>query len=482
MRRERISTGISGFDEILGGGYVSGGTYLLSGAPGTGKTTIGWHFLLSGDPADALYVTFAEPEEMLRENALSSGFAVEGIRIIDLSPDADVFARGEVYDLFSASEVEREPTTAKIVESIQEFKPRRVFVDSMTSLRFLTNDAFQFRRQALSFLRFLSKGGATVVVTSESTVSTPDDELRFIVDGVIELELMNRHWSLGVTKFRGSAFRNGRHGLMLGEGGARVFPRLLPERYDRPHTGKAFRTDIPMLDKMLGGGLEDGTITLISGPTGVGKTTLGIEVLARIARSGRRAVAFTFDERVETVKTRSEQLGLEIDALISEGLLEIRAIEPLRYGPDEFASVVRDEVENRGATAVMIDSVSGYRMTIEGGDLIERLHALGRYLQNVGVNTFLIDELQDLTTFRATGIGISYLADNVLFLRYVERQSAKGSELGRAIGVLKKRLSNFEKGVFSFTIGERGVEIGDRLPLTSLFAAVPTSRDGADDT
>jgi circadian clock protein KaiC len=166
----RISTGISGFDEIVDGGYIPGNTYLLSGAPGTGKTTLGWHFLTAAHSSEpTLYVTFAEPLAGLKENATASGFDIRNVSIVDLSPSADIFARGEVYDLFSSSEIEREPTTSRIVEAIETLKPRRIFVDSMTSLRFLTNDAFQFRRQALSFLRFLAGNGATVVVTSEAT-------------------------------------------------------------------------------------------------------------------------------------------------------------------------------------------------------------------------------------------------------------------------------------------------------------------------
>jgi circadian clock protein KaiC len=424
-----------------------------------------------------LYVTFAEPEGDLRKNARASGFDVSGIRIVDLSPDADVFARGEVYDLFSASEVEREPTTARIVEAIEAHKPRRVFVDSMTSLRFLTNDAFQFRRQALSFLRYLSGSGATVVVTSESTAATPDDELRFIVDGVIELEMTARHWSLNVSKFRGSSFRKGRHGLTLGNDGAHLFPRLLPERFDAHGVSGSFPTQIPALDTMLGGGIENGTVTLVSGPTGVGKTTFGMQILSNVARSGRRAALFTFDERADTVRRRCEQLGLPISELIASGKLMLRAIEPLRFGPDEFASIVREEVEEHGTSAVMIDSVSGYKMTIEGHDLVERIHALGRYLQNVGACTFLIDELPDIATFRATGIGISYLADNVIFLRYVERYVEGTYELGRGVGILKKRLSDFDKGVRAFSITSHGIEIGERLRTTSLFAMAPSVTD-----
>jgi len=130
---------------MRGGGYLVGGTYLLGGAPGTGKTTVGWHFLSArAHDEEALYVTFAEPESELRKNALGSGFDTTGIRVVDLSPSSEVFTRGEVYEIFSADEVERESTTARIVEAIERYAPRRVFVDSMTSLRFSPLTHFNF--------------------------------------------------------------------------------------------------------------------------------------------------------------------------------------------------------------------------------------------------------------------------------------------------------------------------------------------------
>lgn len=479
-RTARVSTGVPGFDEILEGGLIAERTYLISGAPGTGKTTLGWHFLTSGIAAGekALYVTFAEPANELIKNAESSGFDVSRIEIVDLSPPPDLFVQNQTYDLFTAGDIEREPTTAAIVQAIENSRPQRVFVDSMTSLRFLTNDAFQFRRQALAFLRYLTSKGTTTIVTSESTAETPDDDIRYIADGVIEVERQARTWTLQVTKFRGSGSRSGRHGMMLTESGALVFPRLLPERHSAATaiTGEHLPSGLPKLDDMLGGGLDAGSATLISGPTGVGKTTLAMQFLQASAKSGRRTVLYTFDERENSLLFRSKKLGNNVEPLINAGTLVIKSVEALRYGADEFAQSVRTDIENNGTAVVVIDSLSGYRMTIEAEDLTERIHSLVRYLQNVGVTVILIDELRDLTHFQISDAGISYLADNVVFLRFIEREVDGRIELQKGIGILKKRTGDFHKHICEYIISPTGIVIGEPLALSAIFGSMPAER------
>ncbi len=478
----RASTGVSGLDEVLHGGLIEGRTYLISGPPGTGKTTLGWHLLTAGLEAgeSALYISFAEPEAELRANAALSGFDVSGVHIVDLSPSPELFARAETYDIFSVSEVEREPTTARIVEAVERIRPRRVFVDSMTHLRFLASDGFQFRRQALSFLRYLADKGSVVVVTSESTAETPDDDLRFIADGVIELDLAGRSRSLCVLKFRGSGFRTGLHTLVLGPGGATVYPRLVPAQHGVLYSPDPVPSGLPALDRMLHGGIERGTITLISGPTGVGKTTLGIQFMVQAAKSGLRSTVYTFDEPAETLLRRCASIGMDVRGMMARGTLAVTDLEAQRYGPDEFANLVRRDVEDHGTRIVMIDSVSGYRMSVPGGDLAERLHSLGRYLQNVGVTVLMVDELRELTSFRATEVGISYLADNLIFLRYVERTINGTAQLRRGVGILKKRMSDFEKTVHDFAITSSGVRIGEVLRLNAVFAHLPSGGEADD--
>jgi circadian clock protein KaiC len=461
----RVPTGISGLDDILGGGLLAGDVYLVRGGPGTGKTTLGTHFLTAGAGAGeaVFWITLAEPAEKLRQHARRQGFDLQGVTFLDLSPAAELFADTSTYDIFASATVERDVITQRISDQMNTLQPARVFIDSMTQLRYLSADAFQFRKQALAFLRFLTDRGATVLITSEGTAEVPDDDLQFICDGVINLVSTPEGRSIHMTKCRGSHFRAGHHTMRLGQQGMTVFPRLIPEAQRREFVSEPLSSGVSELDGLLHGGLEQGTISMITGPTGAGKTSLGAQFIKEAAGRGMNAVIYTFEEGVDTLRTRCEGINIPIGAMIERGTLLLSQVEPLRYTPDEFAHQIRHDVEERDRRIVMLDSISGYRLAMHGRDLVAHLHALGMYLKSRGITVLLINEVESITgEFRATEFGVSYLADNVVFLRHLEING----EMRKAIGVLKKRSGDFEKSLRELDITRDGLKVGP--PLTGL--------------
>ncbi|MBH8571467.1 AAA family ATPase [Nostocaceae cyanobacterium CENA369] len=465
MSENRLSSGISGLDEVLSGGYVSDRTYLIRGGPGAGKTTLGMHFLTTGvtNGEQVLFITLGETVTQLRRTAEVLGFDLQGVTFLDLSPTPEFFAQVQTYDIFSPAEVEREPTTRRIVDRVEALKPQRIFIDSMTQFRYLASDTFQFRKQVLSFLRFLVEQSTTVLFTSESSEEAPDDDLQFMSDGVINLDFRHNERTLCISKFRGSDFQDGHHAIRLTSTGMQLFPRLMLQDYGQDFNTEVVSSGIPEIDELLHGGIERSTITIISGPSGVGKSTLGLQFMKEAAGRGEHSVIYTFEERKETLLRRAEGINIAVSAMQEKGTLSVVQVEPLYYTPDEFANLVRQEVEQQKAQIVMIDSVSGYRLSVRGKDLISHLHALCKYLQNMGVAVLLINEIEMITgDFRVTEIGISYLADTIIFLRYLEMQG----ELRRTIGVLKKRMTDFEKTLREFEISRYGLKVGK--PLTQL--------------
>jgi len=455
---QRISTGIPGLDELLHGGLVARRRYLVRGGPGRGKTTLGLSFL-SATPADktALFIGFQEPEDELRANAATVGIDLGDVHVLSLAPSEEFFTQREAYDVFAASDVEQEPLIDSIVDAVERIRPTRVFVDSLTQLRFLSSDVFQYRKQVLSFLRFVTERGATVVFSSESSTDVPDDDLQFISDAVINLQADNAQSTVTVTKFRGSGFMRGAHQFRADHRGLTVFPRMRPPTRNVDRAERAPLTSgIDGLDPILHGGLEAGTVTLITGPTGVGKSTLASHFAIDAAANGRRAAIYLFEEEVDLFVRRSRALGLDIDRLHADGALALEQVEPLRYLADEFTSLVRHDVEENGVELVVIDSITGFELALASETVRMALHALAKNLARLGISVILVNETAVSTEeFLVSERDISYLSDNVIYLHYVHPNGS----LRRGLGVLKKRLSGFESGLHPFELGAGGIRL-----------------------
>jgi circadian clock protein KaiC len=461
----RLSTGVSGLDEVLHGGLLPGRTYLVRGGPGTGKTMLGLHFLTAGAARGerTLFITVEEPTEQVRKDACALGFNLDGVRFVDLTPGSEFFTKARAYDIFTPAEVEREPTTRMIVKEIETHRPDRVFLEAMTQFRYLSPDAFQYHKQVLSLLRFLEERGATVLFSSEGSDVNSDEHLQFLSDGVLNLTSTTTSRGIGVIKFRGSDYEPGEHSMRLTEHGTEVYPRLVPGRHGRRFVDELVPSGIRGIDEQVHGGLERGSVTVITGPTGVGKTTVGLSFVKEAAARGERSCVYLIEEALETMMRRSESLGIGVHEMVERGTLAAVHVEPLRYGPDEFAHMVRQEVEKNQARIIMVDSIAGYRMSVHGDDLTRHLHALCAYLRNMGVTVLLVNETENITgEFAVTEMGISHLADNIIFMRYLELHG----RLERAVGVLKKRVSGFETTLREFEISPRGIRVG--RPLTEL--------------
>jgi len=464
---ERLSTGVGGLDEILHEGFIPRRSYMLRGRAGSGKTILGFHFLEAGidNGETALFINLEEDLDDLRANARALGFDTDAVEFLDLSPTAEVFTEDQSYEVFSESEVEQAPLTEKITETVAEVDPDRVVVDPITQLRYLSSGEYQFRKQVVGFMRFLKQQGATVLFTVQDTERSPTDDLEFITDGTIYLTVAGHGRTIQVPKFRGSATQGGEHAYRITGDGITVYPALEPGRYEREFSGEEISSGVPEIDELLNGGLSRGTVSIISGPTGVGKTTLGTQFMKEAAGRGERSVIYLFEESKETFLLRSKAINIPVEEMIDRGTLQVTEVEALERSPQEFARMVRTEVEEHDAGIVMVDGISGYRLTLrgEGDTMLKRMHALGRYLNNMGVTTIFVDETKNITgEFTATQENISYLADSIVFLRHLELHG----EMRKAIGVLKKRTSDFERTLREFEITGHGISVGD--PLTGM--------------
>lgn len=483
-QQSRLTSGIAGLDRVLGGGLLPQRSYIVRGGAGSGKTTLGLHFLTADPDAQSLFISMGEDEQQLRVDANRQGFDLAKVSIIDFSPASAGLDDSEPYSIMSPEDVEDPGLPKRIRDAFEAVRPQRIFIDSLTYLHYFSPDAFQYRKQVITLLRYLTGEGATVICAAEDANSGKDsEELGFLADGVIELVHNDSLRALKVTKFRGSGFASGQHSIRLGRDGMHCFPRLEPGDHGIRFEQVDMPSGIPELDRQLKGGLSRGTVTIISGPTGVGKTSLGIQFMKAASEESKRSVVYTFEELTNTLISRIEGIRIPLSKLIESGTFAIEAIEPLHYSADEFAAKVREEVEQRGTRIIMIDSLAGYKLSIGGDSVTRRLHALCRYLVNMGVTVILLNEIEAITggEVRSTELGVSYLADTVILLRYMERDG----EILKTIGVLKKRTGDFEKGLREFEITSEGIVVGDQLKgLRGILRGEPepaTAGEGACD-
>ncbi|MGM0606630.1 MAG: ATPase domain-containing protein [Halobacteriota archaeon] len=312
-------------------------------------------------------------------------------------------------------------------------------------------------------MRFLKENDVTVLASA-----TPDEtsetitELRSLSDGVIDLTRGSDGRRIEVQKHRGVGQIDGTHGLEIRSDGLEVFPRVIPEPNDREFDPMPISSGIEALDTLVGGGFERGTVTFISGPPGVGKTTTGALYLTQAAREGRNAVIYLFEEREEIFMHRCRSIGMPIDEMRADGSLSVQVVDPLSVSAEEFAHKVRHKVEHDEAELVMIDGFGGYTTSLQGGTtaLKRKLHSLTRYLSHNEVTVFVTDSIHQITGISsATSTNISPIADNLMFLSYVESHGS----LRKVIGVLKKRAGGFEQTLREFEITPDGVRIGEPM-------------------
>jgi circadian clock protein KaiC len=256
-------------------------------------------------------------------------------------------------------------------------------------------------------------------------------------------------------------FRGGYHDYVIKKGGIEVFPRLVAAEHRRSTTAAKMASEVPELDALLGGGIEEGTSTLIVGAAGTGKSTLGAQFAAAAARRGQGGAMFIFDESPQTLLSRCDQLGVDIRSHVESGVISLQQIDPVELTPGEFTHAIRRAVEERNAKVVIVDSLNGYLNAMpEERFLTIQLHELLMYLGQRSVATILIGAHQGLIgTQMNTPVDASYLADAVILLRYFETRG----EVRQAISVMKKRGSKHERTIREFRLDGGRISVGEAL-------------------
>jgi circadian clock protein KaiC len=352
------------------------------------------------------------------------------------------------------------------MEEVQRVAPARVVFDSLSEIRLLAQGPLRFRRQVLALKHFFAQHGCTVLFLDDLTENIDDLSLHSLAHGVVRLEQIALAYGaerrrLRVHKMRGRKFHGGYHDFVIRRGGVEIFPRLVAG--DHPEVGgetKRAESGVAALDELVGGGLDYGTSTLIIGPSGSGKSTLGFRYAFAAMQRGERILTISFDETRRIFEQRATGVGMNPAAYKADGRFSFRQVDPAELSPGELTGINRDYVETRGATVVVLDSLSGYQQAMpEEQYMLLQMHEILTYLNQQGVLTILILTQSGMVGHMQNPVDLTYLSDTVLLLRFFEAEG----EIRRALSAIKKRTGSHESSIREFSISGGGLEVGPRL-------------------
>jgi circadian clock protein KaiC len=481
---ELLETGIPGLDRVLYGGLQPGRLVLVEGDPGCGKTTLALQFLLRGVERgeSCMLITLAETRGELEGVAASHGWSLDGIEVLEVIPSEAAVRSDSRYTMYHPSEVELTETMQRVLDEVEQRKPQRFVVDSLSELRLMAESPLRYRRQILGMKQFLAQRGCSVLLIDDRTEANADAHLHSIVHGAIRLGSTTPEYGavrrrLEVVKMRGGAVRHGYHDYVIRRGGIVVFPRLVAGEVTKEAHGGPLSSGVAELDALTGGGLRRGSSTLVLGAAGTGKSSLALLYAYAAARRGEPSSLFTFDESVATAVIRASGLGMDLPPLVATGRLTLQQVDPAEMSPGEFADQVQRRIDEQGSRVIVIDSLNGYLNAMPSERfLLLHVHELMTSLAHQDVTTLLTMTQHGMIGINTTPVDVSYLADAVILLRYVEM----GGEVRKAISMIKNRTGSHETAIRALEFRD-GIHVGAPLLETQGVLAGSAPKPACED-
>ena len=453
----RLPSGIRGLDTVLDGGFLRGGLYIIQGTPGTGKTTLAnqicFHHIATG--ARALYTT------LLAEYHVRMMQHMGGMSFFDASkiPDQLSYLNG----FGTLREAGYRGLRDLVRREIASHQATVLILDGFATAQRSSPDEQDFNEfvHELQGIAMATDCTMFLLSSAERVKETPEYT---IVDGIVELSDQLVGWSsestLQVVKLRGTNYLRGRHAFRITRDGLVVYPRIeaLLARSTRPDQGavRIVPSGVDQLDIMLGGGLPTASTTMVVGPSGAGKTTLGLQFLSRCSES-EPGLLLGFYETPARLRSKAREIGPPLADLFDSGAVEVLWQPPTEGLLDAYGDRLLEAVRRRNVRRLLIDGLGAFQTaTVKSLRMRQYLTALMNELRVLQVTTLYTLEVSDVIgPYVHTPVDDSILTDNLILMRYVERNA----RLRRFISILKVRNGDFDTSLHEYRTTAQGLQI-----------------------
>ncbi|MCK5242198.1 response regulator [bacterium] len=483
MTTRKMKIGVTGLDEILLGGVLEGESVLVEGLPGTGKTTLGLHFILQGiaEGEAGLIITFEEFPAQYYRDALNFGWDLKQLeedkklKIIMTSPKV------------LSQELER--PGGLLDHLIHELDIKRVLVDSINFLYRIKNENMHSRDLINRFINGFKRQNVTSFLIKDIEgedishwgMYSVDCYIRLCFDLVRECQ---RRRLIEVFKARGQRHLHGQHPFGITEEGLEVYPTSLPNQITTATTGRVadverIPTGVSGLDEMLGGGFFTGQSILVTGPSGTGKTNLALSFLAQGLQNNETCLYFSMEEMGSNLIRHARSLGINLEAAIQAGHLTLLNIPSVGLSEGEFLHLLRKNLSELRPDRLVVDPINFLNTVATSPETAQlTFQTMIRILRDAKVTTICTSEISEVVgDFKLSDF--NYLVDTVILLRLAEIDTT----LRKAVMIIKQRGSKHDRNLRELLIDSEGVRIGE--PFSSyegILAGQTRRRNDAEPT